>query len=158
MHRSPRVASPIVRLALLAQGVYLLVISTVPFVRLLRAPDGVVDRNLLVLQYTLWSVVPAVALLVAGWMTRRPLEPLALGALRGGAMLSTAYLGLGRVLSLADPSTSADGNAIALIVLTAVGVGAVGLARLSPSAAGAGLTRTTSLPQGSVSRSTTTIR
>jgi len=153
MDRTPRGASPIVRLAFLAQGGYLLVISTVPFLRLLRA--GIVDRDLLILQYTLWSVVPAVALLVAAWAIGRPLEPISVRALRGSTTMATGYLALGCLISLADPSTSPTGIATALAVLTTIAVGAVGLARLKPIHLGIAFAPA---PQGSVSRSTTTIR
>jgi hypothetical protein len=148
---------PIARLALLAQGVYILVISSVPFVRLWTAPDAVADHDRLVLQFALWSVVPAVTLLVAGWAVGQGLQPLAQRALRGAATVSTAYLALGCLISLADPSTTELGRAISAAVLVAVALGALGLARLAPKPAGVTLVAP-SLRQGSSSRSTTTIR
>jgi hypothetical protein len=138
--------------------VYILVISTVPFMRLWTAPDAVVDHDRLVLQFVLWSVLPAITLLVAGWAVGHRLQPVAQRALRGAATVATAYLALGCVISLADPSTTEVGTTIAIAVLMAVAVGAVGLARLAPRPT-AGITlAASSVPQGSSSRSATTIR
>jgi hypothetical protein len=158
MDRTPRGAAPIARLALLAQGVYILVISTVPFRRLWTAPEAVVDHDRLVLQFVLWSVVPAITLLVAGWAVGQRLQPLAQRALRGAATVATVYLALGCVISLADPSTTEVGTTIAIGVLMAVAVGAAGLARLAPRPMAAVTLAASSVPQGSSSRSATTIR
>jgi hypothetical protein len=158
VNRTRRGVAPVVRLALLAQGVYLLVISTVPFLRLWAAPPGVVDHGQLLLQFVLWSVVPAVALLVASWVVGRPLDPVSQRAVRAAAIMATAYLALGGVISLVDPSTTPAGTTIAIAVLIAGAIGAVGLARLTPRPTAGAALAGAYVPQGSSSRSATTIR
>ena len=153
MDRSFRRVSGVARLALAAQGVYILVISTVPFVRLFRA--GVVDRQLLVLQFVLWSVVPAVALLVAAWTTGRRMDPLTERLVRGGAIVSTVYLALGCVIVLARPSTTGFTMVVRLCALVAGAIALIGLPRASSEPE---TTLALTPPVQSTSRSTTTIR
>jgi hypothetical protein len=154
--RIQRGTLPIARLALLAQGVYILVISSIPFQRLWTG-DAPVDHDRLLLQFVLWSVVPALTLLVAGWAVGQPLPPAAQRLLRGAATVATAYLSLGCVISLVDRSTTEVGTTIAVGVLAAIALGARGLARLAPKPPE--VTRVAlSVPQGSSSRSATTIR
>ena len=155
MDRTNRNVPPVARLAFAAQGAYILVISTIPFARLIRDPDAPIGPGSLILQFVLWSILPAVALLVAAWGLGRPMEPINERLLRGGAIVSTAYLALGCVIVLARPSTTAITIGVRLAVLIAGAIGLIGLPR--PTSEGEPAFALAPSVQPS-SRSTTTIR
>ena len=156
MEPTARRLSSAARLALVAQGLYILVISTIPFVRLLRL--GAAEHQPLVLQFVLWSVIPAVALLVAGSEIGRGLEPIAQRVLRGSGLAATAYLALGCVLVLIDPSTTMAEATVRFVMLVACAIGGEGLVRSAPGSTSQFALAPASAPQGASSRSATTIR
>ncbi len=137
--RGSALPPPFARIALLGLAAYVLVISTVPFVRLLRSTEPaaralsvVLDRDRLVFDFVMWSVIPAIVLLLAGWRLGR--SPGGVDRLlRVTASVMSGYVLLGSLAILADASTSAAGVAIAIAVAGAAAGALIGLARWSPA-------------------------
>jgi hypothetical protein len=124
------------RAALIAGGTYLLVVSLLPLVDLMRLGDaGVVGsriapyRNAILWDFLMLSLIPAIVLVVAGSrIGRRPGPEIAADhLLRVSASVVSVYLLAGSLVSIADPSATATAIITSAAATCAALVGLVAL-------------------------------